>query len=77
MPIVSSNTKNNFEVDLTNIEGDGDFHCPKCGLVISPNDLTTKVYTILSIEGKDDNPTSMVIQCNKCKSIINLNGFDV
>ena len=77
MSIVSSNTKNTFEVDLTNIEGDGDFHCLKCGLVISPDDLTTKAYTILSIEGKDDNPTSMVIQCNKCKSIINLNGFDV
>lgn len=77
MPIVSSNIKNTFEVDLTNIEGDGDFTCPKCGLVISPDDLTVKVYTILSLEGKDDNPTSMVIQCNTCKSIISLTGFDV
>lgn len=77
MAAVSSNTNNTFKVDLTKIEGVGDFPCPKCNTVISPDDLTKEVYTILSIKEKDDNPTDMVIQCNKCKSIINLGGFAV
>jgi len=45
-----------FRVDLTKIEGVEDFPCPKCGTFISPDDLTKKVYTLLSIEGNDNNP---------------------
>jgi len=26
--------------DLTKIDGDGDFPCPRCGIVISPEDFT-------------------------------------
>lgn len=66
-----------FRVDLTKIEGVEDFPCPKCGTFISPDDLTKKVYTLLSIEGNDNNPTNMVLQCNKCKSILNLDGFGI
>lgn len=77
MTIVSSRTRTSFRVDLTQIEGAGDFPCPRCGTFISPDDLTEKVYTLLSIEGHDDNPTSIILQCNKCKSIINLDGFSI
>ena len=34
-------------IDLTKIEGDGDFPCPTCGVTISPEDETEKVYTVI------------------------------
>jgi hypothetical protein len=75
MTSVSTQTGTPLRVDLSKIEGDGDFPCPKCNTLISPDDLTGKVYTILSIEGNQDNPVSMILQCNNCKSIILLDGF--
>ena len=73
----SSRTRASFSVDLRKIEGDGDFPCPKCKTLISPDDLTEEVYTILSIEGDADNPTRLTIQCNKCASIITIDGLSV
>ena len=44
-----------YRVDLTKIEGEGDFSCPKCGAKISPDDETETVYTIVeTIIGNDD-----------------------
>ena len=64
-------------MDLTKIEGDGNFLCPKCGTLISPDDQTETVYTVQdTVLGFDDSLESMIIQCNKCKSVINLEGFD-
>ncbi len=66
-----------YRVDLTKIEGEGDFACPKCGVKISPDDETETVYTIVeTIIGHDDTLESMIIRCNKCESMINIEGFD-
>jgi predicted RNA-binding Zn-ribbon protein involved in translation (DUF1610 family) len=62
-------------VDLTKIEGDGDFPCPNCGVVISPDDKTEDIYVILETKVKDDALQELVIQCNRCKSKIHLTGF--
>ncbi len=62
------------EIDLTKIEGDGAFPCPKCGAVISPDDETESVYTILETKFKGDSLEKLVIQC-KCGSEIHLVGF--
>ena len=68
--------KKKFGVDLTKIEGDGEFPCPKCETLISPDDETENVYTVVeTIIGDDENLESIVIRCNKCKSIINLEGL--
>jgi hypothetical protein len=75
MNTVSPATRTTFNVDLTKIEGDGDFPCPKCNTLISPDDLTEKVYRILSIDSTDDNATRMTLQCNHCKSIIILDSL--
>ena len=32
------------ELDLTKIEGNGNFSCPKCGVTISPEDESEEVY---------------------------------
>ena len=65
------------ELDLTKIEGNGDFACPKCGAMISPEDESEEVYTIIEEKVKDDILEELVIQCNKCSCQIRLTGFSV
>jgi predicted RNA-binding Zn-ribbon protein involved in translation (DUF1610 family) len=65
------------ELDLTKIDGNGDFPCPKCGAIISPEDETEDVYIILEEKVSNDVLEEMTIQCNKCGSRIRLTGFSV
>ncbi len=76
MTLISSVRKELFKVDLATIEGNGEFPCPNCATVISPDDYSDQVYTVLSIPEDEDNLETMTIQCNKCRSIITLNGFE-
>jgi DNA-directed RNA polymerase subunit RPC12/RpoP len=64
-----------FKIDLTEIEGDGDFPCPKCGALISPDDETEEVYTIVDTKMKGDVLEELIITCNKCSSKIHIVGF--
>jgi len=64
-----------FTVDLTQIEGEGDFPCPKCGVTISPDDETEKVYRVLETKVKGDALEELIVLCNKCGSEIHLVGF--
>jgi len=65
------------ELDLTKIDGNGDFPCPKCGVIISPEDETEDVYIILEETVRNDALEEMLIQCNKCGSQIRLTGFSI
>jgi predicted RNA-binding Zn-ribbon protein involved in translation (DUF1610 family) len=77
-----------YTIDLARIEGNGDFSCPNCGVMISPEDETESVYTILETKMKeggsqlvdrsiseDPQIEELTIQCNKCGSKIRLIGF--
>ena len=64
-----------FKVDITQIEGDGDFPCPKCGVMISPDDETETIFKIIDTKIKNRNLEELVLQCNKCGSKIRLVGF--
>jgi len=64
-----------YEVNLTKIQGDGDFPCPNCGVIISPEDETEDVYRILETKVRGQALEELVIQCNKCGSRIRLVGF--
>jgi len=64
-----------FRVDITQIEGDGDFPCPKCGVIISPEDETETVFKILNTKVKKQKLEELAILCNKCGSKIRLIGF--
>ena len=64
-----------YEVDLTKIQGDGDFPCPNCGVIISPEDETEDIYRILETKVRGQALEELVIQCNKCESKIRLIGF--
>jgi predicted RNA-binding Zn-ribbon protein involved in translation (DUF1610 family) len=66
-----------YTIDLTTIDGRGEFRCPKCGTRISPDDQTEKVYTIVETLTKEDSLESILLQCNKCGSQIQLVGFEV
>ena len=62
-------------VDLTKIDGDGAFPCPKCGAVISPDDETEEVYKIVDTKVVNDELVGLVIMCKTCKTEIKVTGF--
>jgi len=63
-------------VDLTRIDGDGDFQCPKCNAVISPEDETETAYVIQDVKmGKNESLEELVIKCNSCGTVIRITGF--
>jgi predicted RNA-binding Zn-ribbon protein involved in translation (DUF1610 family) len=64
-----------YTVDLTKIDGDGAFPCPKCGTVISPDDETEETYQVVETVVKKDELTEVVLMCGKCRSRIKLVGF--
>jgi predicted RNA-binding Zn-ribbon protein involved in translation (DUF1610 family) len=64
-----------YTIDLTKIDGDGAFPCPKCGTMISPEDESEEVYAILETKVKNDELAELILSCNTCKSKIKLTGF--
>ncbi|MEM1540208.1 MAG: hypothetical protein QXJ07_02350 [Candidatus Bathyarchaeia archaeon] len=64
-----------YTVDLTKIDGDGAFPCPKCGVIISPDDESEEIYQIVETKVKGDELAELILRCNKCGSIIRLVGF--
>lgn len=64
-----------YTINLTKIDGDGAFPCPKCGTVISPEDETEKVYKIVDTKIINDELVELVILCGKCGNGIKLTGF--
>ncbi len=65
------------EMDLTKIDGNGDFPCPNCGVTISPEDESEDVYTILEEKVRNDALEEMLIKCNRCGKQIRLTGFSL
>ena len=66
-----------FKLDLTKIDGNGDFSCPKCRSLISPDETTENTYCILEPKVNKNGLEELVISCNKCKSHIHLTGFSL
>jgi len=64
-----------FQVDLTKIDGVGDFPCPSCGETISPDDESGVTYEIVDVNVKNDSIDKLIIVCNKCSSLIHITGF--
>jgi len=65
-----------FKVDLTKIDGEGEFPCPSCGEIISPDDDSGLPYDIVEVNAKEDSLESLTIICNQCKSVIHIVGFE-
>lgn len=65
------------KIDLTKIEGKGDFLCSICNTKISPDDETEEVYTILEPKVKNNKLESLLIRCNNCSNKLLITGFSV
>ena len=65
-----------FQVDLTKIDGVGDFPCPSCGETISPDDESGVIYEIVDVKMENDSIDKLIIVCNKCSSLIHITGFE-
>jgi hypothetical protein len=70
-----SKKKQVIEINLTKIDGNGDFLCPECGVIISPEDETENVYIIIEEKIRNDILEELIIQCNTCETQICLTGF--
>lgn len=64
-----------FTIDLTRIDGDGAFPCPKCGSMISPDDESDTTYEIVQTKVKGDDLEELILTCKKCGTTIKLVGF--
>ena len=64
-----------YTINLAIIEGDGSFPCPKCGMVISPEDESEENYRIVDTKVVNDKLVESIIVCGKCGSAIKLTGF--
>lgn len=66
-----------YMVDLTKIDGSGEFSCPRCGTAISPDDTTEEAYSILETKVNRQGLEELVIRCNRCASQLHLTGFSL
>ena len=66
-----------YVLDLTKMDGNGDFSCPKCGNAISPDDQTEKAYSNLEAKVSDQGLEEIMVRCNKCESELHLTGFSL
>lgn len=65
-------------INLKIADKEGNFPCPNCGSVISPDDESEKVYSVLDTTLDDEgNLDQMVIRCKVCKKKFTLEGFDI
>lgn len=64
-----------YTIDLTKIDGDGAFPCPKCESLISPDDESEENYQIVDTKVKNDELAELVVVCKKCGTAIKLVGF--
>ncbi len=69
--------KKTFRVDIAKMAGGADIQCPRCNNLISPDDQSEEAYSIVdTILGEEDELIKVVIRCNRCDSIISLEGFE-
>ncbi len=69
------NEDSEYKINLVTMDGDGSFPCPKCGMLISPEDETEKSYKILETKVIKEELAELVIACGKCRRTIKLSGF--
>lgn len=66
-----------YVLDLTKIDGQGEFSCPRCGNVISPDNCSENAYSILEAKVSNQDLEEIMIRCNKCQSELHLTGFSL
>ncbi len=62
-------------IDLVGLKRKGDFNCPKCGIAISPDDMTDRTFSVLDTVMRGGHLEKIILKCNKCGSQIHITGF--
>jgi hypothetical protein len=62
-------------INLSNLDGEGSFPCPKCATMISPDDESEEVYKIVDTKVVNNELAELVISCRTCGTTIKLIGF--
>ena len=62
-------------LDLSLTGQNGDFLCPQCGLLLSPDDETEENYSIVETTVNHNELESVLVQCRRCMREIRLIGF--
>jgi hypothetical protein len=65
-----------FMIDLPKIEGDGEFICLSCGIIISPDDESGAICEVTSVKTKNDDSLEQTTLLCGCGSIKHLVGFE-
>jgi hypothetical protein len=66
-----------YKLELTKIDGAGDFLCPHCGNKISPDDEKEEAYSIVEAKVNSCGLEELIICCKRCTSEIHLTGFSL
>jgi hypothetical protein len=66
-----------YSIDLTKIDGEGNFLCPVCGTLISPDDTSEETYSVVEPIVSDNGLEELIIYCNLCGNQIHLIGFSL
>jgi hypothetical protein len=66
-----------YTVDLKKVKDEGEFPCPRCKALISPDDESDQNYLLLDTEMKHDDLSALLIECRRCNAVIRLEGFPI
>ena len=61
-------------IDVTQVEEES-FPCPKCGTMISPDDLSDESYKIVDTKMVNGQLAELIVSCGTCRTRIKLTGF--
>jgi len=65
-----------YVISVYELDDDGSFKCPQCGICISPDDETADNYEIIDPKVDDnDRLSAVVFKCNRCGCTITVTGF--
>ena len=68
-----------YKIDLTDtkiVDAEGNFLCPRCGVNISPDDVTMETYSILETRSKNGALKEIILSC-MCGIPIHLVGYQL
>ena len=66
-----------YTIDLRKVKDEGEFPCPRCKALISPDDESDQNYLLLDTEMKHDDLSALLIECRRCNAVIRLEGFPI
>ncbi len=64
-----------YKIKLNKVGKEGEFSCPQCSTIISPDDCSEDSYSIIDVHVVSFGLEDILIHCRKCASLIQLTGL--